>query len=41
MEYKVYRWANGQVIDTFTGTKEECAEYCKKWRNYICETIKI
>lgn len=41
MEYKVYRWSNGQVIDTFTGTKEECAEYCKKWRNYTCETIKI
>lgn len=40
-EYRIYRWSRGQVQDTFIGTREECIEYCTKYKNYICEWAEI
>ena len=40
-EYKIYRWSNGQVVDVYQGTREECIAYCMKWKNYLCEWQEI
>lgn len=35
--YKLYRWSNGLVVDTFEGDLKECMEYARKWRNYLID----
>lgn len=39
--YRIYRWLNGVVMDTFEGNRNECEVYCKKWEHCICEWTKI
>ena len=39
--YKLYRWAHGEVVDSFLGTEEECKEYAEKWKGYCIEWVKL
>lgn len=39
--YKLYRWSNGLVVDTFMGDESECLEYARKWCNYVIEWQKL
>lgn len=40
-EYRLYRWANGEVRDIFVGDKKACKAYCEKWADYKIEWCAI
>lgn len=39
--WRLYRWSNGGVVDTFEGNYKECRKYCKIWSTYVIEWQRI
>lgn len=39
--FRLYRWSQGVVVDTFEGNEAECRAYCDRFSLYFVEWSNI